>query len=157
MMDFIAGDWADTGSDSVCNPQLWAWHHSYHYYSLACCSSFNSQSDKNMVAIARYSRSCRKFRRNTNNKEEQQKQTMELYQKHKINPLGGCLPLLVQRLFFGLFPRLREIPVDQTAVFWAFGRSVKQTVFRIPHPGCRNDFSAKQADGHGRYGAASRC
>ena len=31
-----------------------------------------------------------------NNKEKQAKKLMELYQKHKINPLSGCLPILIQ-------------------------------------------------------------
>ena len=30
------------------------------------------------------------------NKEEQAKKLMELYQKHRINPLSGCLPILIQ-------------------------------------------------------------
>lgn len=30
------------------------------------------------------------------NKEKQARATMELYQKEKINPFGGCLPLLIQ-------------------------------------------------------------
>ena len=29
-------------------------------------------------------------------KQEQAKKLMELYQKHKVNPLSGCLPLLIQ-------------------------------------------------------------
>ena len=28
--------------------------------------------------------------------EEYQKRTIELYQKHGVNPLGGCLPMLIQ-------------------------------------------------------------
>ena len=35
----------------------------------------------------------RKYR---DDKEKQAKATMELYQKEKINPFGGCLPLLIQ-------------------------------------------------------------
>ena len=31
--------------------------------------------------------------------EEYQRKVMELYQKHKVNPLGGCLPMLVQLPF----------------------------------------------------------
>jgi YidC/Oxa1 family membrane protein insertase len=31
-----------------------------------------------------------------NNKEELQRKTMELYRTHKVNPLGGCLPILIQ-------------------------------------------------------------
>lgn len=30
------------------------------------------------------------------NKEEQMRQTMALYKKHKINPVAGCLPILIQ-------------------------------------------------------------
>jgi YidC/Oxa1 family membrane protein insertase len=38
------------------------------------------------------------------NKEELSKKTMELYKEHGINPMSGCLPLLVQMPFiFGLY------------------------------------------------------
>lgn len=45
-------------------------------------------------------------------KETQQQKTMELYQKNKINPLGGCLPMLVQ------------LPI-----LWAFFRVLNTTSF----------------------------
>lgn len=35
-----------------------------------------------------------------NNKEEQTKQLMELYQKSKTNPFSGCFPLIIQLIFF---------------------------------------------------------
>jgi len=39
-----------------------------------------------------------------NDKEKMQKAQMELYKKHKINPLGGCLPLLLTMpIMFGLY------------------------------------------------------
>jgi len=45
-----------------------------------------------------------------NDPEKLNKKTMELYQKHQINPLGGCLPMLLQMpLFFALFAALRAI------------------------------------------------
>lgn len=45
-----------------------------------------------------------------NDPEKLNKKTMELYQKHQINPLGGCLPMLLQMpLFFALFAALRSI------------------------------------------------
>ncbi len=35
--------------------------------------------------------------------------TMELYQKHKVNPMGGCLPLLIQLpILWALFGVLRD-------------------------------------------------
>ncbi len=52
------------------------------------------------------------------NKEEQAKIMMELYKKHKVNPMAGCLPILVQlpilialyRVFFsGLNPETLNI------------------------------------------------
>jgi len=43
-----------------------------------------------------------------NNPEEQQRKMMELYQKNKVNPLGGCLPLLLQLpILLALFQVLR--------------------------------------------------
>ncbi|HBG76939.1 MAG TPA: hypothetical protein DDW86_08285, partial [Clostridiales bacterium] len=36
-----------------------------------------------------------------NDADKKNKKTMELYQKHEINPMGGCLPMLLQfPLFF---------------------------------------------------------
>jgi len=42
-------------------------------------------------------------------KEKQSKKTMELYQKHKVNPLGSCLPLLIQLpIIYALFYVFRK-------------------------------------------------
>lgn len=42
--------------------------------------------------------------------EKLNKKTMELYRKHNVNPLGGCLPLLIQLpVTFALFAALRQI------------------------------------------------
>ena len=44
-----------------------------------------------------------------NKPEKQQQEIMKLYQEAKINPLAGCLPLLVQMpILIGLFSVLRE-------------------------------------------------
>ncbi|WP_278539868.1 YidC/Oxa1 family membrane protein insertase [Fusobacterium varium] len=44
--------------------------------------------------------------------------TMELYQKHKVNPAGGCLPLLVQLpILWALFRVLRGGIVPQDSTF----------------------------------------
>jgi YidC/Oxa1 family membrane protein insertase len=45
-------------------------------------------------------------------KEELNKQLMELYQERGVNPAAGCLPLIVQMpIWFGLFSVLRSIQV----------------------------------------------
>jgi YidC/Oxa1 family membrane protein insertase len=44
-----------------------------------------------------------------NDKEAQAKAMMELYKEHKINPLGSCLPLLLQMpILIGLYQVFRE-------------------------------------------------
>lgn len=53
-----------------------------------------------------------------NNPEEYQKRTIELYQKHGVNPLGGCLPLLIQvPILWAFFPVLRQIPTSDLTLF----------------------------------------
>lgn len=50
-----------------------------------------------------------------NDKQLLNQKTMELYQKHKVNPAGGCLPLIIQLpILFALFGVLRGgiIPED---------------------------------------------
>lgn len=43
------------------------------------------------------------------NPEEYQRRTMELYQKEKINPFSGCLPLIIQiPILFGIFNLLQN-------------------------------------------------
>ena len=52
-----------------------------------------------------------------------QRETMELYRAHKVNPLGGCLPMLVQvPIFYALYVTL-SVSVDlQNAAFICIGR-----------------------------------
>jgi YidC/Oxa1 family membrane protein insertase len=43
------------------------------------------------------------------NRQKQQEETMKLYQERKVNPLGGCLPILIQMpIFIGIFYVIRE-------------------------------------------------
>lgn len=64
-----------------------------------------------------------------------QKELMELYKKHKVNPMGGCLPLLLQiPVFFALYKvlmiaiELRESPF----IFWIKDLSVKDPYYILP-------------------------
>ena len=52
-----------------------------------------------------------------------QRETMELYRANKVNPLGGCLPMVVQvPIFYALYVAL-SVSVDlQNAPFICFGR-----------------------------------
>jgi YidC/Oxa1 family membrane protein insertase len=45
----------------------------------------------------------------SNNRQRQQEEMMKLYQERNINPLGGCLPILVQMpIFIGIFYVIRQ-------------------------------------------------
>ena len=58
---------------------------------------------------------------------------MKLYKEHKINPFGGCLPMLVQiPVFFGLFAMLRSaIELRGAPFFWIRDLSQPDTIFHI--------------------------
>jgi YidC/Oxa1 family membrane protein insertase len=48
---------------------------------------------------------------------------MQLYRTHKVNPLGGCLPMLVQiPIFYALYVALSVSVEMQNAPFICFGR-----------------------------------
>jgi len=52
-----------------------------------------------------------------------QRETMELYREHKVNPLGGCLPMIVQiPVFYALYVALSVSVEMQNAPFICFGQ-----------------------------------
>ena len=60
---------------------------------------------------------------------------MELYKKEKINPLGGCLPILVQMpVFLALYWVLLESVEMRQApwMFWITDLSIKDPFFLLP-------------------------
>ena len=58
-----------------------------------------------------------------NDRERLQKETMELYRKYRVNPMAGCLPMLIQvPIFYALYLTL-DLSVElQGAGFLCFGR-----------------------------------
>lgn len=58
---------------------------------------------------------------------------MKLYKEHKINPFGGCLPMLVQiPVFFGLFAMLRSaIELRGAPFLWIKDLAQPDTVFHL--------------------------
>jgi YidC/Oxa1 family membrane protein insertase len=78
-----------------------------------------------------------------NDKEKLQEKTMAFYQENKVNPFGGCLPLLLQMpIFIALFTVLREnVPkyiktlphIQQAAAkqFWVIIPDLTQTPGQI--------------------------
>ena len=70
-----------------------------------------------------------------NDPQAKQKETMAFYRKEKINPLGGCLPMLIQMpVFMGLYWVLQEsVELRQAPwVLWYKDLSIKDPFFILP-------------------------
>src|SRR5262245_19159236 len=58
-----------------------------------------------------------------NDAQKMQAETMALYRTHKVNPLGGCLPMIVQiPIFYALYVALSVSVEIQSQPFICFGR-----------------------------------
>src|SRR5262249_524286 len=75
---------------------------------------------KSMLAMQQAAPEIKKLQaKYKNDRQKLNEETMKFYQEHKINPFGGCLPLLVQMpVFISLFRVLREpfkhVPTNST-------------------------------------------
>jgi YidC/Oxa1 family membrane protein insertase len=68
-------------------------------------------------------------------RQRQSEETMKLYKKEGVNPLGGCLPMLLQfPVFIGLFYALQSTIALRHApfVFWINDLSAPEELFSIP-------------------------
>ncbi len=86
---------------------------------------------KSMIAMQRAQPEIKKLQaKYKGDRQKLNEETMKFYQENKINPLAGCLPLLVQMpIFFALFHTLRDpykyVPKDSslyTALCGGFGK-----------------------------------
>jgi YidC/Oxa1 family membrane protein insertase len=71
---------------------------------------------------------------NKNNPQKMNKEIMELYREHKVNPFGGCLPLILQMpIFFALYNALMRSFVLKGARFlWIKDLSEPDNLFKFP-------------------------
>lgn len=62
------------------------------------------------------------------------KEIMELYRSHKVNPFGGCLPLILQMpIFFALYQALmRSIALKGASFLWIKDLSEPDRLFILP-------------------------
>ncbi|MCX6898785.1 MAG: membrane protein insertase YidC [Verrucomicrobia bacterium] len=65
--------------------------------------------------------------------QKQQQEMMKLYKEHKVNPMGGCLPLVAQiPVFIALYNMLRTVIELRGAKFlWINDLSLPDTIFTI--------------------------
>lgn len=61
-------------------------------------------------------------------------EVMKMYKEHGVNPVGGCLPMMIQiPIFFGLFSMLGQVAELRNSSFlWVHDLSQPDTLFTIP-------------------------
>jgi YidC/Oxa1 family membrane protein insertase len=94
------------------------------------------KSYSSMKAMQKLQPQMQKLRdKHKNDREKLNREIMELYKTHRVNPLGGCLPMLVQiPVFFALYKtlmisiELRHAPF----IFWIQDLSAKDPYYITP-------------------------
>ena len=74
----------------------------------------------------------------SNNRQKQQEELMKLYQERSVNPLGGCLPILVQMpIFITMFYVIRSFGVEHPSfssggILWFKDLTVADPTYLLP-------------------------
>ncbi|MDO9079815.1 MAG: membrane protein insertase YidC, partial [Desulfuromonadales bacterium] len=94
------------------------------------------KSYKSMKAMQTLQPEMTKLReKHKNDRDTLNKEIMTLYKEHRVNPLGGCLPMLVQiPVFFALYQVLMNMIELRHApfIFWLTDLSVKDPYYITP-------------------------
>jgi YidC/Oxa1 family membrane protein insertase len=59
-------------------------------------------------------------------KSEQNQEVMELYKKHGVNPMGGCVPMVLQIPFFIAFYKVFSVSVEMRGAHWLWVTDLSQ-------------------------------
>ena len=59
-------------------------------------------------------------------KAEQNQEVMDLYKRHGVNPMGGCLPMLIQLPFLFAFYRVFTVAVEMRGAAWLWVPDLSQ-------------------------------
>lgn len=102
------------------------------YFILYPLTLKQMRSMKEMQALQPHIEEIRKAYKD--DAQKQNKEIMELYRKHKVNPLGGCLPLLLQMpIFFALYQALmRSVALKGASFLWIKDLSEPDRLFMLP-------------------------
>ena len=92
------------------------------------------KQDKSMKEMKKLQPELEKLKEKyANDKQMLNIKTMELYKEHKVNPLGGCLPLLLQLpILFALFGVLRNGIIPKDSSFLWLKLSVPDPFYVLP-------------------------
>src|SRR5690606_37814188 len=99
-------------------------------------SKLSATSYRSMARMRKVAPEMQRIReQNKNDRQKQSMEPMKLYEKEKINPLGGCLPVLVQMpVFIALYYVLLESVELRKAPFfgWIQDLSLMDPWFILP-------------------------
>jgi YidC/Oxa1 family membrane protein insertase len=59
-------------------------------------------------------------------KTEQQQEVMDLYKKNGVNPMGGCLPMMIQLLLVIPFYKVFQVAVEMRGAHWLWVTDLSQ-------------------------------
>ena len=92
------------------------------------------KQDKSMKEMKKIQPELEKLKEKyANDKQMLNIKTMELYKEHKVNPVGGCLPLLIQLpILIALFGVLRNGIIPQDSSFLWLKLSDKDPYYILP-------------------------
>ena len=90
-----------------------------------------SRSQKHMAKIQEPMKELKE--KYKDNPQKFQKEMLELFKKHKVNPVAGCLPMVIQMpIFFGLFYMLRTASeLRHESFLWVSDLSMPDTLAYI--------------------------
>lgn len=57
---------------------------------------------------------------------QKQQETMDLYKKHGVNPMGGCLPMLIQMPFLLAFYKVLSVAIEMRHATWMWVGDLSQ-------------------------------
>ncbi len=57
---------------------------------------------------------------------QQNQEVMDLYKKHGVNPLGGCVPMLLQIPFFFAFFKVLSVAIEMRSAKWLWVQDLSQ-------------------------------
>lgn len=101
------------------------------YKSTQSMSKMQELQPKIKAIKAKY----KKAKQDTDQRRKMNEETMKLYKEHKVNPAGGCLPMLIQMpIFFGFFRLLMASIEFRHAPFilWIADLSIKDPYYITP-------------------------
>jgi YidC/Oxa1 family membrane protein insertase len=95
---------------------------------------FSFQQFKSMKKMQELSPMQKKLQdKYKNNKEKLNEEIMKLYKEHNVNPMGGCLPLIIQFPFIiALFRLLQGYNFGQASFLWLKDLGAPDTYYLLP-------------------------